>query len=851
MIELKNITKKYKSKKGLSTEALKGINLQFEENGLVFILGKSGSGKSTLLNILGGLDKYTSGELIVNGKSSKNFSNSDWDAYRNTYMGFVFQEFNLIDNYTVYQNIKLSLELQNVKPTKEEVLKVLDKVGLKDVLKRKPNELSGGQKQRIAIARALIKNSEIILADEPTGNLDSATSKQIFDLLKELSKEKLVIVVTHDSESAKKYADRIISISDGLIVSDSKKVISKNQKKFKLIKAKLPMRYSLRMGFENLFHKKIKLLISIILITLCLTCLGIMFSATTFDMVEEHINTLQKNKEYEISVSNYEKYQDMEALMKRSLSEEVYTEFVTLRKTKELNDSIIKEAEEKTGLNWYKENIIYQNSTQVYIKLSNSSQTLYYSEFLLPTFIETNENDVIDNLLGSMPKASDEIVISSYIADNIIKNGIYLKKENNISPIYKPNSYEQIIKESKYIQIENLNKAVKIVGIIEFDLENYEELKTITWDEYMESLEYDTIYNEFVNSKTYNRIYVNNDFIDNQDLKENNILKDTTKLQYNGNISVIEQASYLINDLEYYDGNKIVKNKDITDNEVIIDLNVLNDITNGDYQKKLEDYINNNYFSEYYSVENFSKEYIKNNKIIGSNIKSGITKEKIVKSLDNYVDYKIKGIVLNESLINQIYLSKNILINNLPKSVSSTSMFTVAKTPEEMRSVFSIYPIDKSYTISTTKYSDSLIECTTYIYMIELVGKYGSVFFLVLSLLIIINFISTSISYRKKEIGILRALGCKGKDILKMFINEMIILITTCLLFANIFINKVVLLFNGTISDYIKKDINFLVYSNKEFMYLIGIILIMVLVSSILPIVKLTRTKPIDTILDK
>ena len=165
MIELKNITKKYKSKKGLSTEALKGINLQFEENGLVFILGKSGSGKSTLLNILGGLDKYTSGDLIVNGKSSKNFSNSDWDAYRNTYMGFVFQEFNLIDNYTVYQNIKLSLELQNVKPTKEEVLKVLDKVGLKDVLKRKPNELSGGQKQRIAIARALIKNSEIILAD--------------------------------------------------------------------------------------------------------------------------------------------------------------------------------------------------------------------------------------------------------------------------------------------------------------------------------------------------------------------------------------------------------------------------------------------------------------------------------------------------------------------------------------------------------------------------------------------------------------------------------------------------------------------------------------------------------------
>ena len=851
MIELKNITKKYKSKKGLSTEALKGINIQFEEKGLVFILGKSGSGKSTLLNILGGLDNYTSGDLLINGKSSKNFSNSDWDAYRNTYMGFVFQEFNLIDNYTVYQNIKLSLELQNIKPTKEEIQEVLNKVGLKDVLNRKPNELSGGQKQRIAIARTLIKNSEIILADEPTGNLDSVTSKQIFDLLKELSKSKLIIVVTHDSESAQKYADRIINISDGTIISDSKKIVSKNKKEFKLIKAKLPIRYSLRMGFENLFHKKIKLLISIILITLCLTCLGIMFSATTFDMAEEHINTLQKNKEYEINVSNYEKYQDMESLMKKNLSEGVYSELNTLRKPKELNDKIVKKAKEKTNLNWYKENIITQNSTSVYIKSANSSQTLYYSELILPTFIEINKKDTIDNLFGKMPEANDEIIISSYIADNIIKNGTYLKKENNINPVYKPNSYEQIIKESKYIQIENLNKAVKIVGIIKSNLESYEKLKTITWDEYMENSGYNPLYNKLVNNKVNSRIYVNNDFITNQELKENNILKDTTKLQYNSNISVIEQASYLINDLEYYDGNKTIKNKDIADNEIIINLNILNDITKGDYQQKLQKYINDNYFNEYYSIENFTKEYIKNNKIIGSNIKSNITPTKIVKTLDNYMDYKIKGIILDESLINQIYLSKNTLINNLPKPVSSTNMFTIAKTPDKMKTVFSIYPIDKSYTISTTKYSDSLIECTTYIYMIKLVGKYGSIFFLILSLFIIINFISTSITYRKKEIGILRALGCKGKDILNMFINEMIILISVCLFFVNIFINKIVLLFNNKISGYINKDINFLVYNNKVFIYLIGIILIMVLISSIVPITKLTKTKPIDTILDK
>ena len=145
MIELKNITKIYKSKKGINTKALNDISLKFNNKGLTFILGKSGSGKSTLLNILGGLDKYTKGDLIVNGKSTKKFKNSEWDAYRNTYMGFVFQEFNLIDSYTVYQNIKLSLELQNIKPTKKEVEDILVKVGLENVLNRKPSELSGGQ----------------------------------------------------------------------------------------------------------------------------------------------------------------------------------------------------------------------------------------------------------------------------------------------------------------------------------------------------------------------------------------------------------------------------------------------------------------------------------------------------------------------------------------------------------------------------------------------------------------------------------------------------------------------------------------------------------------------------------
>lgn len=220
MLEIRNITKVYRSKAGNSVRALDGISMTFPETGMVFILGKSGSGKSTLLNIIGGLDGYDSGEFIIKGKSSKDFAGSDFDAYRNTFIGFIFQEYNILDDFTVGANIGLALELQGKKATNEKISEILTQVEMLDYAKRKPNELSGGQKQRIAIARALVKDPEIIMADEPTGALDSNTGKQIFDTLKELSKTKLVIVVSHDRDFAEKYGDRIIEMKDGRILSD-------------------------------------------------------------------------------------------------------------------------------------------------------------------------------------------------------------------------------------------------------------------------------------------------------------------------------------------------------------------------------------------------------------------------------------------------------------------------------------------------------------------------------------------------------------------------------------------------------------------------------------------------------
>ena len=220
MLEIKNLTKTYRSKTGDQVRALDDISISFPESGMIFILGKSGSGKSTLLNVMGGLDSYDSGEFIIKGKSSKNFGGSDFDAYRNTFIGFIFQEYNVLDDFTVGANIGLALELQGKKATAEKINKILAQVDLVNYAKRKPNELSGGQKQRVAIARALVKEPQIIMADEPTGALDSNTGKQIFDTLKALSREKLVLVVSHDRDFAERYADRIIELSDGHIISD-------------------------------------------------------------------------------------------------------------------------------------------------------------------------------------------------------------------------------------------------------------------------------------------------------------------------------------------------------------------------------------------------------------------------------------------------------------------------------------------------------------------------------------------------------------------------------------------------------------------------------------------------------
>ena len=309
MLELKKITKTYVTG-DLKQDALKGVSIRFRENEFVSILGQSGSGKTTLLNIVGGLDRYTSGDLIINGVSTKTYRDSDWDYYRNDCVGFVFQSYNLIPHQSVLANVELALTLAGVskKERRQRSIAVLKKVGLGDHLHKKPNQMSGGQMQRVAIARALINNPDILLADEPTGALDSETSVQIMELLKEIAKDKLVIMVTHNPELAQRYSTRIVQLRDGQITSDSNPYQEEELPAAPQKRKKISMSFltALSLSFNNLRTKKGRTLLTAFAGSIGIIGIALILSISTG--IQDYIAAIQRDtlSSYPISITQQE-----------------------------------------------------------------------------------------------------------------------------------------------------------------------------------------------------------------------------------------------------------------------------------------------------------------------------------------------------------------------------------------------------------------------------------------------------------------------------------------------------------------------------------------------------------------
>lgn len=322
MLQLKNITKDYIS--GDSTvHALKGVSINFRKSEFVSILGQSGCGKTTLLNIIGGLDRYTSGDLIINGKSTKEFKDRDWDAYRNYSIGFVFQSYNLIPHQTILSNVELALTISGVskKERKERAIKALEDVGLKEQIHKKPNQLSGGQMQRVAIARALVNNPDIILADEPTGALDTKTSVQIMEILKEISKDKLIIMVTHNPDLAEKYSSRIIKILDGVITDDSNPFEKEAEAQNDKAKRRTSMKFftALRLSLNNLMTKKGRTILTSFAGSIGI--IGIALILSISNGVQNYINKVEEETLSSYPITIQESTVDMSSMIEMMMGE--------------------------------------------------------------------------------------------------------------------------------------------------------------------------------------------------------------------------------------------------------------------------------------------------------------------------------------------------------------------------------------------------------------------------------------------------------------------------------------------------------------------------------------------------
>lgn len=422
MIELKNVCKTYKGQ-GYNVDALKNINISFNDKGLVSIVGASGCGKTTLLNLIGGLDSDYEGDILFNSSSIKEYKSKKLDIYRGEKIGFVFQEYNLINTIDVYSNIEIALSLNKIskKDKKNNIIKISKELGIEDLLYKKPLELSGGQKQRVAIARALVKNPKVILADEPTGALDSTTSNEIMKIIKEISNRCLVIMVTHNDKIANEYSDRIINMSDGMIIED--KIINNinnlDIKTEENNKNRYPISQLLKLSFNNLRTKLIRTLLIIFACSIGIVALCVVLTVSNgmglyIEEVQEQalrtypitINSTVDNEEPEIENKEYEEYpnSDIIHIVDNELTYNGHintftNEFMTHIRT--MDESLYSAM---TYSGWVKMRLLAKNGDKYNYVTSN-----YYLKELNYDYQYVNYE--YDILAGSLPKNKEDLVL--------------------------------------------------------------------------------------------------------------------------------------------------------------------------------------------------------------------------------------------------------------------------------------------------------------------------------------------------------------------------------------------------------------------------------------------------------
>ena len=465
MLQLKDIVKKYNTG-GTEIEVLKKVNISFRESEFVSILGASGSGKTTLLNIIGGLDKYSSGDMLLMGRSTKEFTDRDWDSYRNGSIGFVFQSYNLIGHLSVIENVKLALSIsgESNKENDLKAKKALEDVGLGDHLHKKPNQLSGGQMQRVAIARALVTDPKIILADEPTGALDSKTSVQIMELIKEISKEKLVIMVTHNPELARKYSDRIVSVKDGEIIEDTKPYIEQERNNdYELKKTAMAFSSAIKSSFKNLLTKKFRSLMTVVASSIGIISIGLVLAISSG--MDKYIQTMQNENlsSMPITISSNQ--------INFGIGEDNNT-------SDSSEENLVPKSRRDVHKNLYSEDALGNGET--FIKYIQESAKDYYSAidfakgYQIKALTKNTKGDIVDVKTDSQDNSRGNTIFSVLPEDkSLIMNQFEIVKSLDQSFEY-PKGNEVVLFTAKNNEIDK--NVLKALGYSENDKVKYEDI---------------------------------------------------------------------------------------------------------------------------------------------------------------------------------------------------------------------------------------------------------------------------------------------------------------------------------------------------------------------------------------
>lgn len=835
MIEFRNVKKVYTAKNGSVTTALNNVNLKMSDTGMVFLVGKSGSGKSTFLNLLGGLDQLTSGEILVHGKNIGSFNKEQYDSYRNTSIGFVFQEFNLLESYNVYENIELVSKLQNRSVERREIDKILEQLGIHGLGNRKMNELSGGQKQRVAIARALIKGSQILLADEPTGNLDRASSEQIFTILKEISQKQLVLVVSHDMESAERYGNRIIEIEDGMVISDSNPVLSIKNKPFFLKKAKLPLFYILKMIMKSFKTKPMKLFMTLFLTAISLVFMGFTINSLLFDRTMLVVNTMRDNDNYIYDVQKT-KF-DLDGAQNNYVLEEE-----DLFKIEKIVNAKINPMY-----------TLYDNGESLNFTFGNLEEKGdYYKNLWQFSFVEIKDPKILGKLIGREPQKENEIVVHKYFADYVMKTGIMTTN----GELYFPKSYEEFVSAKEKLKL-GVNEVV-LVGIIDDDNHLFEQAKKEGYfvSDALESyfsqnyvLKASYIYvkgfTEYVHLRSEKEAVLNYTFIEtNYSGHRSETIENTIK-DLRQNISCITTSG-------------VTTKSFLNKNEIILSLDDLKKIDKN-FDSKFNAYLKTKGNVIY---EEALKQYIplylneqSTNLVLLLNLYIPNEEKESIRD----VDVTIMGITLEKNsyishqyveeyspVMKRIYavriFDKN--VRNLSRALKNLKYREFNPPDLGQTGIFYNYTVSIDTQNSLTQVMSIYHYLYIYILIISLV-------FVLFTFLLFSNFIALSISYCKKEIGILRALGTRNIDVIKIFGYESLgIAIVSWILSM---FGWIVLchLLNQSLFGTMYYTLHGIVLHPFVpiflFIYTIGIALFITIVS----IKRITRIKPIEAILNK